>query len=56
MPAMTTTYKDAEAFTTKVKTMDFSMIIRDLKHAPKVPPTDGIRKTVAWMRDHYRIG
>ncbi len=30
------TYKEAEAFTTKVKTMDFSKAIRDLKHDPKI--------------------
>lgn len=49
------TYKEAEAFTTKVKTMDFSKAIRDLKHEPKVSPKEGIKKTVAWMKDYYRI-
>ena len=49
------TYKEAEAFTTKVKTMDFSKAIRDLKHDPKIPPQEGIKKTVDWMRWYYRI-
>jgi dTDP-glucose 4,6-dehydratase len=49
------TYKEAEAFTTKVKTMDFSKAIRDLKHNPKIPPEEGIKKTVDWMKWYYRI-
>jgi dTDP-glucose 4,6-dehydratase len=49
------TYKDAEPNTTMVKTIDFSKAIRDLKHEPKVPPEEGIRRTVAWMKDYYRI-
>jgi len=32
-------YHEAEPFTTKVKHMDFSRAIRDLKHDPKVPPS-----------------
>lgn len=49
-------YHEAEPFTTKVKRMDFSKAIRDLKHDPKVPPEEGIRKTVDWMRQYYRVG
>lgn len=49
------TYKEAEAFTTKVKTMDFSKAIKDLKHNPQVKPEEGIQKTVQWMKKHYRI-
>lgn len=49
------TYKEAEAFTTKVKTMDFSKAIKDLKHDPKVSPQEGIKRTVEWMKWYYRI-
>ena len=49
------TYEKAEEFTTKVKTMDFSKAIRDLKHNPQVSPEEGIKKTVEWMRWFYRI-
>jgi dTDP-glucose 4,6-dehydratase len=49
------TYKEAEPFTTMVKTMDFSKSIRDLNHDPKVPPEEGIRRTVEWMKWFYRI-
>ncbi len=50
------TYKDAEPFTTKVKRMDFTKAVRDLKHDPKVPPEEGIKRTVDWMRWYYRLG
>lgn len=49
------TYEDAEAHTTRVKTMDTSKAQRDLAHNPVVDPEEGIRRTVAWMKDHYRL-
>lgn len=48
-------YEEAEPFTTKIKTMNFSKAIRDLKHNPIVPPEEGINKTVEWMKWLYRI-
>ena len=50
------TYKESEPFTTKVKQMDFSKAVRDLKHDPIVPPEEGVRRTVTWMKQHYRLG
>jgi len=50
------TYKEAEPFTTRVKRMDFSKAIFDLKHDPQVPPEEGIKRTVDWMRSSYRLG
>jgi len=49
------TYKEAEPFTTKVKTIDCSKAVRDLGHDPKVPPEEGIKRTVEWMKWYYRI-
>ena len=49
------TYKDAEPFTTGVKTMDFSKAVKDLKHNPKVKPEQGIKRTVEWMKNYYQI-
>ena len=49
------TYKESEAHTTKVKHMDFSNAIRDLKHDPKVRPEEGIKRTVEWMKWFYRF-
>jgi len=49
------TYKDVEPHTTKVKKMDFSKAVKDLNHDPKVPPEEGIKRTVEWMKNHYGI-
>ena len=49
------TYKDAEPHTTQIKTIDCTKAIRDLKHDPKVPPEEGIRRTVEWMKWYYRM-
>jgi len=49
-------YKEAEPFTTKVKRIDCSKAIRDLKHDPKVPPEEGIKRTVEWMKRYYGVG
>lgn len=46
-------YKEAEPFTTGVKTMDFSKAVRDLKHNPRITPEEGIKRTVEWMKKQY---
>jgi len=48
-------YKEAEAFTTKIKTVDFSKAIKDLDHNPVVEPEEGIRRTAEWMKDLYKL-
>ncbi len=48
-------YKGAEEFTTEIKTINFEKSIRDLKHDPKVPPEEGIARTVDWMKWYYRL-
>jgi len=48
-------YKQAEENTTRIKTINFSKAIRDLGHNPRVEPEQGISRTVAWMKDYYRI-
>ncbi len=50
------TYHEAEPFTTKVKHIVCSKAMRDLQHDPKIPPEEGITRTVEWMKWHYRIG
>ncbi|MGB3345736.1 MAG: NAD(P)-dependent oxidoreductase [Candidatus Humimicrobiia bacterium] len=47
------TYKKLEPFTTKVKHIDCSKAMRDLKHIPKVPLEEGIPKTIEWMKNIY---
>jgi dTDP-glucose 4,6-dehydratase len=46
-------YRGEEAFTTRVKIVDFSKARRDLKHEPKVDIHEGIRRYVAWARQVY---
>jgi dTDP-glucose 4,6-dehydratase len=46
-------YEEAEPFTTKVKTIDCSKAVKDLKHDPKVTPEEGIRRMVEWMKGFY---
>ena len=48
-------YKKAEPHTTKYKHIDFSKSKRDLKHDPKINPEEGIRRTIEWMKDIYKI-
>jgi len=48
-------YKEAEPFTTRVKKIDFSKAIKDLKHDPRTPLEKGIPKTVEWMRSVYSL-
>ena len=48
-------YKEAEAFTTIIKTVDFSKAIKDLDHNPLVGPEEGIKRTTDWMKKYYRL-
>jgi len=48
-------YKEAEAFTTIIKTVDFSKAIKDLDHNPVVGPEEGIKRTADWMKRQYRL-
>lgn len=48
-------YEKSEAFTTKVKKVDFSKAIKDLDHNPVVNPEEGIKKTVEWMKRNYDL-
>tara|TARA_Y100001970_G_scaffold15871_1_gene17898 strand:+ start:83646 stop:84581 length:936 start_codon:yes stop_codon:yes gene_type:complete len=48
-------YKEAEAFTTKIKTVDFSKAIKDLDHNPIVDPEEGIKRTADWMKNQYNL-
>lgn len=49
------TYRESEPYTTKTKKMDFSKAVRDLHHNPKINPTEGIKRTVSWMKWYYRL-
>jgi dTDP-glucose 4,6-dehydratase len=46
-------YVGEEAFTTRVKIVDFSKARRDLAHDPKVDIREGVSRYVAWARKVY---
>ena len=48
-------HKGGEAFTTRVKIVDFSKARRDLKHDPHVDIREGIRRYVEWVRRTYTL-
>jgi len=47
------TYKDAEPFTTRIKTPDSSKAKRDLDFKLTVPVEEGIKRTVEWFKKLY---
>jgi dTDP-glucose 4,6-dehydratase len=49
------TYKDSEPFTTKNKMVDTTKAQRDLGHRCDVSLSEGIRRTVEWMRGVYDV-
>jgi dTDP-glucose 4,6-dehydratase len=46
-------YKEAEPFTTRVKTPDSTKAKRDLNFKLTVPVEEGIRRTVEWFKEEY---
>jgi dTDP-glucose 4,6-dehydratase len=47
------TYKEAEPFTTRIKTPDSTKAKRDLNFKLTVPVEEGIRRTVEWFKKTY---
>jgi dTDP-glucose 4,6-dehydratase len=50
------TYKDEEILTTRVKQVDCARAVRDLDHKTTINLEEGIRQTLAWMKETYRVG
>ena len=46
-------YKEAEPFTTRIKTPDSTKAKRDLNFKLTVPLEEGIKRTVEWFREEY---
>jgi dTDP-glucose 4,6-dehydratase len=44
-----------EAFTTRVKVVDFSKARKDLKHDPQIDVREGVRRYAEWMRGYYGL-
>lgn len=49
------TYKDSEILTTKTKVVDISLSIKELNYVQTVELTDGVHRTIDWMKDYYRL-
>jgi len=49
------TYKEAEPFTTRIKTPDSSKAKRDLDFKLTVPVEEGMRRTVEWFKKLYGV-
>jgi len=50
------TFKESEPFTTKEKRVDNSKAVRDLGFRVTVSLEEGVRRTVEWMRESYKVG
>jgi dTDP-glucose 4,6-dehydratase len=48
-------YKESEKLTTKVKKVDNKLSVIELDYKETVSLEDGVRKTIDWMRNFYRI-
>lgn len=49
------TYSDSEILTTRSKRVDISQAVKDFDHKLTVPLKEGVRRTIDWMRDYYKI-
>jgi dTDP-glucose 4,6-dehydratase len=49
------TYGESEVLTTKIKKLDNIASVRDLDHKESVGLIDGVKLTIDWMKDYYKI-
>lgn len=49
------TYAESEILTTRTKKVDVSKSVADLKHTNAITLEDGVRKTIDWMREYYKL-
>lgn len=49
-------YQESEILTTRQKKVNCAKAIRDLDHKVTVGLEEGIGNTLAWMREHYKVG
>lgn len=48
-------YKESEILTTKIKKVNIDRAIKDLDHKETVSLEEGVKKTIDWMREYYKI-
>jgi dTDP-glucose 4,6-dehydratase len=48
-------FKEAEVLTTKLKKVNNDLSIKELDHKERISLEEGVKKTIDWMKDYYRI-
>lgn len=48
-------YKDSEMLTTKTKKVNIDLSIKELNHKETISLEQGVKLTIDWMKDYYRI-
>ena len=54
-PALVNYVDESEILTTKHKLVNVDKAIRDLRHKNTIDLSSGVKKTIEWMKDYYRI-
>ena len=48
-------YKESEMLTTKLKKVNFDLSLKELGHTQTISLEEGIKKTIDWMKEYYRL-
>ena len=48
-------YKEAEMLTTKIKNLNNELSVKELDHKESISLDAGVKKTIDWMKDYYRL-
>ncbi len=48
-------YKEAEMLTTKIKKLNNDLSVKELDHKESISLDAGVKKTIDWMKDYYRL-
>lgn len=49
------TYKESEILTTKIKKVNIDLAIVELNHKETISLEDGVKRTIGWMKEYYKI-
>jgi len=49
------TYNESEVLTAKVKKVNIDLSINELDHKPTVSLEEGVKRTIDWMKEYYRL-
>jgi len=54
-PAALIEYKESEMLTTKLKKVNIDLSIKELNHVQTISLEEGVKKTIDWMKEYYRL-